>query len=301
MTEFISLKSITQAHEMMGIEKPKHPLVSVFRHTPETIKYFGDIKISTDFYFVALKDGINGKFGYGRSHYDFEEGFMTFVAPGQVITLQQSEVNYEDHGWSLIFHPDLIRRSELGRNIEKYSFFDYEVNEALHLSIKEKQILTELVLKIEEEIGQNIDKHTQKLIVSNIELLLDYCTRYYDRQFYTRTNLNKDISIRFEDFIKEYFKSEKQLEHGIPSVKFCSEQLNMSSNYMSDLLKKETGKNAQDHIHSFIIEKAKNILLNSKETVSQVAYRLGFEYSQHFSKVFKTKTGMTPKEYRISN
>lgn len=301
MSDFIILKSVSEALQLMGIEKPKHPLIHVFRHTPGIRTNYGDVKITGDLYFISMKDGIRGSFTYGRNSYDYNEGSMTFIAPGQVVMPGETETADHSKGWSILFHPDLIRRSELNRNIDKYSFFDYEVNEALHLSDKEKQILTDLANKIEAEIDQNIDKHTQKLIVSNLELILDYCTRYYDRQFYTRSNLNKDTVARFEDFLKDYFKAEKQLVNGIPSVKYCGEQLNMSANYLSDLLKKETGRNAHDHIQSFIVDKAKTILLNSNDSVSQVAYGLGFEYSQHFSKLFKAKTGMSPKEYRILN
>jgi AraC-like DNA-binding protein len=172
------------------------------------------------------------------------------------------------------------------------------VNEALFLSDKEKKALGKIVKTIEEEIDQNIDQYTQKLVISNLELLLDYCMRYYDRQFFTRTNLNQDTASEFESFLKQYFKDNKQLITGIPSVKYCATEIGMSPNYLSDLLKKETGKSALDHIQSFIIEKAKTILLNSNETVSQVAYGLGFEYPQHFSKIFKKKVGISPAEYR---
>lgn len=302
MSDIIYIESVTQVHDLMGIEKPKHPLISVFRHTPETSIDFSDIRLAFDLYFIALKDGIRGKFKYGRSTYDFEEGALTFISPGQVISEPEgSEIDSESQSWNILIHPDLIRKSPLGKNIENYSFFNYDINEALHLSNKEKKSLSELVSKIEEEIDQNMDKHTQKLIVSNLELLFDYCGRYYDRQFYTRSNMNKDTVPQFEEILKTYFRDEKQLDIGLPTVKYCSEQIGMSANYMSDLLKKETGRNAQDHIHSYVIEKAKNILLNTNDTISQVAYGLGFDYSQHFSKIFKAKTGMSPKEYRNVN
>ena len=300
MSNIIRIKTVAEAHKFMNLEKPKHPLVSVFQHTSDMITNFGDVRIVGDLYFISLKDGIKGSLVYGRSTYDFEEGTMVFTAPGQVV-VPQNEVQIDSRGWSILFHPDLIRKSELIRTIDNYTFFGYEVNEALHVSEREKQTLTELVHKIELEIEQNMDRHTQKLIVSNIELMLDYCTRYYDRQFYTRTNVNKDIVSRFEDLLKTYFKAEKQRELGIPSVRYCGEELFMSPNYLSDLLKKETGRTAQDHIHSFIVEKAKTILLNSGESITQVAFDLGFEYSQHFSKLFKIKTGMSPKEYRKIN
>lgn len=299
--DFIHFNSISEVHRVMGFEKPQHPLISIFQHKPGYAKGMEDMRITSSLYFIALKEGFRGSFAYGRNSYDFEEGSMIFMAPGQVMGSKEVEEESDARGWSLLFHPDLIRKSELGKTIDTYSFFDYEVNEALHVSDKEKQVLNDLIEKIQEEIASNIDKHSQKLIVTNVQLLLDYCTRYYDRQFYTRSNLNRDVFSRFEHLLKEYFRSEKQLATGIPSVRFCSEELNMSANYLSDLLKKETGRNAQDHIHSFVIDKAKTLLLNSNEPVSQVAFGLGFEYSQHFSKMFKAKTGMSPREYRSLN
>ncbi len=299
--DFIHFNSISEVHRVMGFEKPQHPLISIFQHKPGYAKGMEDMRITSSLYFIALKEGFRGSFAYGRNSYDFEEGSMIFMAPGQVMGSKEVEEESDARGWSLLFHPDLIRKSELGKTIDAYSFFDYEVNKALHISDKEKKDLNDLIEKIQEEIASNIDKHSQKLIVTNVQLLLDYCTRYYDRQFYTRSNLNRDVFSRFEHLLKEYFRSEKQLATGIPSVRFCSEELNMSANYLSDLLKKETGRNAQDHIHSFVIDKAKTLLLNSNEPVSQVAFGLGFEYSQHFSKMFKAKTGMSPREYRSLN
>ena len=226
---------------------------------------------------------------------------MILTGPGQVITMSETIITEETGGWSLYFHRDLIRKSDLGRKIDKYNFFSYEANEALHLSEDEKEILTDCIHKIEKEITQNIDKHSQNLIISNIELLLNYCTRFYDRQFYTRTNMNKDIVTKFEKLLSDYYDSELQLENGVPTVKYCAEKLNHSANYLSDLLKKETGRNAMDHIHFFVIEKAKTILLNSQDTVSEIAYDLGFEYPQSFGKLFKNKTGISPARYRSLN
>ena len=250
---------------------------------------------------VSLKDGITGTIGYGRNSYDFSDGTMIFTKPNQVIYGKKEEIAKESKGWMLLFHSDLIRKSELGRSIGSYSFFDYEVHEALHLSEDEQQTVTELVRKIEREYNQNIDKHSQKLIVSNIELILDYCMRYYDRQFYVRTNLNQDHVSEFEQLLKDYFASERPSELGLPSVKYCGEALNMSPNYLSDLLKKETGKNAKDHIYAFVVNRAKNKLLGTTDSISEIAYDLGFEYPQHFSKLFKSKTGMSPVKYRSMN
>ncbi|MEM8887119.1 MAG: helix-turn-helix domain-containing protein [Bacteroidota bacterium] len=301
MSDLIHINSVSDAHRLMGFDKPQHPLISIFQHKPGMANASKNMRITSSLYFIALKEGFKGSFAYGRNSYDFEEGTMIFMAPGQVMGSKEVEEESDARGWTVLFHPDLIRKSELGQSIDSYSFFDYEVNEALHVSDKEKQVLNDQVEKIKDEIASNIDKHSQRLIVTNLQLLLDYCTRYYDRQFYTRTNLNRDVFSRFEHLLKDYFRAEKQLATGIPSVRFCSEELNMSANYLSDLLKKETGRNAQDHIHSFIIDKAKTLLLSSNEPVGQVAYGLGFEYSQHFSKMFKAKTGMSPREYRSVN
>lgn len=302
MNSIVHIKSITQAQELFGMPLPKHPLVSVMwaRDFPDFSQYSG-LKFNTDLYMVSLKDGITGSMGYGRNTYDFSEGTMVFSKPNQVLSSEDKEVAEDAKGWMLLFHPDLIRKSELGSTIGNYSFFDYEVHEALHLSEDEKAILTDLVLKIEVEINQNIDKHSQKLIISTIELLLDYCNRYYDRQFYVRTNLNQDHITEFEGFLKDYFKGEKPTEIGLPSVKYCGEMLNMSPNYLSDLLKKETGKSAKEHIYAFVINRAKNRLLGTTESISAIAYDLGFEYPQHFSKLFKKQTGMSPAKYRSLN
>jgi AraC-like DNA-binding protein len=226
---------------------------------------------------------------------------MVFVAPDQVASFGDSGKELDNSGWTIIFHPDLIRRSELGRNIGQYSFFDYEAHESLHLSEKEQQMLAEFVGNIIRELDQNIDKHSQELVIINLESILKYCSRYYDRQFYTRTNLNKDYITRFEAYLETYFSSEELLNKGIPSVQDCGKSLNMSGSYLSDLLKAETGRSAKDHIHSYTIKKAKMLLLNSKASVGEVAFQIGFEYPQHFSKLFKSKTGMSPSEYRNLN
>lgn len=302
MREIIEFHSISSALHAMGLDKPKHPLVAAFNHRDiKNGPRFAGKSIVSSFYIMEYKEGETSSFEYGRTTYDFEEGTLIFLAPGQVLTVNEWYERDTVNGWTLLFHPDLIRKSQLGQNIDTYSFFSYEANEALHISEEEKNIITGLRDKIVQEYSQNIDRQSQKLIVTSIELLLDYCTRYYNRQFYTRENLNKDIITRFESLLKSYYASNKPLEQGIPSVKYCGEALNMSPNYFSDLLKKETGRNAQDHIHLFVIEKAKTQLLNSVESISHIAYDLGFEYPQNFSKLFKKKTGLTPKAFRGVN
>ncbi len=302
MREIIEFNSISQALHAMGLDKPKHPLISVFNHKDikDGPQFIGKGVVST-FYMLEYKEGKSGSFEYGRTSYDFEEGTLIFMAPGQVLKVDEWEEEEANNSWTLLFHPDLIRKSQLGQNIDKYSFFSYDVNESLHISDDEKNIIKDLRDKIILEYNQNIDKQSQKLIVTSLELLLDYCTRYYNRQFYTRENLNKDIVTRFEELLKAYYGSNTALELGMPSVKYCGEQLNMSPNYFSDMLKKETGRNAQDHIHSFVIERAKTQLLNSEESIGQIAYGLGFEYPQNFSKLFKKKVGMSPAVYRNVN
>ncbi len=302
MKDIIRLKTISESHDAMGLKKPKHPLVSVFMHKDfKPKKELGNVKLSFDFYQVILKKCNEGSFQYGRNSYDFKEGTMIFTSPGQVVSFDNISKEHEPKGWTLAFHPDLIRKSELGKNIDNYSFFSYDVHEALHLSDEEKQTIKDLLEKIIKEYSQNIDKHSQKLIISNIELMLDYCTRYYDRQFYVRTNLNSDVVSSFERLLKDYYRSERPLDLGIPTVSYCGTELGMSPNYLSDLLKKETGRNAQEHIHHYVVEKAKTSLLSTTDSISQIAYELGFEYPQHFSKLFKKKTSISPAEYRSVN
>jgi AraC-like DNA-binding protein len=298
------INSISQAHQAMGLPAPKHPLVTVVDTKDFDSKLdFNGVKIINNLYQITLKQLGCGNLMYGKNSYDYEEGTLVFTAPGQVTTFEgEMPANDDaDNGWTLAFHPDLIRRSSLADKMSQYSFFNYEVNEALHLSEEELDTIEGLLDKIVKEYSQNLDKHSQNLIISNIELLLDYCTRFYDRQFYTRSNLNLDHISKFEKLLKKYYETEVVDEKGLPNVKYIASELNFSSSYLSDLLKKETGKTAQEHIHLFVIEKAKNKLLNSENSISEIGYALGFEYPQHFSNLFKSKTGMSPSEYRNLN
>ncbi|MEE9361847.1 MAG: helix-turn-helix domain-containing protein [Cellulophaga sp.] len=297
-----TIKSVSQAHELLQLTKPLHPLISVFHHSEPNLRTdFEGVTFSMNLYMIGLKDGELGTFQYGRNSYDYDSGTMVFVSPNQIFSPQNSQIAKNSKGWTLLFHPDLIRKSELGKNINKCSFFSYESREALHISEKEREFITQLQKTIESEYSQNIDKHTQDLIVVNLESILKYCKRYYDRQFYTRTNLNKDYLIKFEQFLENYFTSHQLAANGIPSINKCGEALNMSGHYLSDLLKNETGKSAKERIHFKLVEKAKNILLTTDSSISEVAYDLGFEYPNHFSKLFKAKTGMSPSEYRNLN
>ena len=291
----LHIKTIGQLHDLLGYDKPKHPLITVI--DVEKLEVPAEMmqqRMTGDLYIIMMKDGDCG-LQYGRNHYDFEEGVLTFIAPNQVVA---SDGPVSATGWMLFFHPDLIRRSNLGTTIDDYTFFSYEVHEALHLSAKEQDILNDCVKKIEFECDQNIDGHSQTLLVSNLELLLNYCNRFYGRQFHTRTNHHKDVVSQVEGLLKEYYTSGKQLETGAPNVKFFADHVHLSPNYLSDLLKKETGKNMKEHINDFVVDKAKTILLNSSNQVSEIAYDLGFNYPHYFSRLFKKKTGMTPQEYR---
>lgn len=298
------INTISQAHQSVGLPAPRHPLISVV----ETADFrpamdFRGLRVVNNLYQITLKQQGCGNLMYGKNSYDYEEGTLVFTSPGQV-TVFEGEMSYDnenDKGWTLAFHPDLIRKSKLSDKIDGYSFFHYAVHEALHLSEDELNTIEDLLDKIVKEYSQNLDKHSQNLINSNIELLLDYCTRFYDRQFYTRTNLNTDVVSKFERLLKAYYRSEEVKNMGIPTVHYLARKMNFSSNYLSDLLKKETGKTAHEHIHLFVIDRAKNILLNSGQSISEIGYSLGFEYPQHFSNLFKSKTGMSPSEYRNLN
>lgn len=302
MNEIIPIQSITEAHELMGQAAPKHPLISI-QYDKETCfnPDFVGARMTFDAYLIMFKDKRSGSMGYGRNSYDFQEGTLVFMAPGQVMEVPEVEVLENSLGWSLAFHPDLIRKSHLAEIMDEYSFFSYEVNEALHLSAEEQQHILDVIRQIEKEYSQPIDRHSQRLIISNLELLLNYCTRFYDRQFYTRTNFNQDFVSDFEHILKAYFKSDRPRESGIPQISYFARELNMSTNYLSDLLKKETGKSAKAHINEFLVDKAKTALLSSNSSVSQIAYDLGFEYPQSLSRLFKSKTGISPNEYRNLN
>jgi AraC-like DNA-binding protein len=304
MSNTYIIDSIAQAHQSLGLDKPKHPLVTVAKAKDfKRVSDFQDVKVIVNLYQVILKSGGCGNLQYGKNSYDYEEGTLVFIAPGQVTESDGSFEPNDDknEGWTLAFHPDLIRKSSLGEKINQYSFFNYDISEALHLSDDERKTIEELLDKIIKEYSLNLDRHSQHLIISNIELLLDYCLRFYDRQFYTRTNINTDVVSKFERLLQAYYQTDRVADLGLPNVNYCAKELRLSPNYLSDLLKKETGKTAQEHIHLYVIEKAKNSLLNSTYSISEIGYDLGFEYPQHFSNLFKSKTGVSPREYRNMN
>ncbi|MCU0421416.1 MAG: helix-turn-helix transcriptional regulator [Bacteroidia bacterium] len=301
MKPIIQLQHIAEINNFVN-NKTNHPLVAVvdFSKTDEYLEE--GTRLSADFYTIMFKNYCANKVRYGRQSIDFQEGSLICIAPKQVLIMDtEIEKRKDMMGWGLFFHPDLLRGTSLAAKMKDYTFFNYEVSEALHLSDKEKQILFDCVQKIASELQENIDNHSQNLIVSNIELLLNYCARYYGRQFITRRSNNNSIVLQIEKLLNEYFKSTQLKESGLPTVKYLADQVNLSPGYLSDLLKKETGMNAQDHIHYHLIEEAKNILLSSNQSVSEIAYSLGFEYPQYFSKLFKLKTGHTPNAYRTLN
>ena len=301
MKPIIQIKSISEINNFVQ-SKTKHPLVAVVDFSKLDEQMEEGTRIGCDFYSIMFKNYCANKLRYGRQTYDFQEGSLVCIAPKQVLTMDSEIEKKEDMmGWGLFFHPDLLRGTSLGNKMNDYTFFSYETSEALHLSDKEKQILFDCVQKIESELQENIDIHSQTLLVSNIELLLNYCSRYYSRQFITRKSINSNTVAQVQTLLKNYFKTEKLQEKGLPTVKYLADNVHLSASYLSDLLKKETGMNAQDHIHYYLIEEAKNVLLNTDNSVSEIAYSLGFEYPQYFSKLFKQKTGQTPIEYRNLN
>lgn len=277
----------------------KHPLVSVVdlsKADPRqgSSMYFG-------FYTIFLKDVKCGDLVYGRNTYDYQEGTLVFLAPRQVAGLNSNGETYQPKGYALVFHPDLINGTSLGRHVQDYTFFGYHSTEALHLSERERKLVLDCFSKIEYELEQGIDKHSKKLIVANIELFLDYCIRFYERQFITRDHVYRGVLVRFEILVNDYFHSEKPQIIGLPSVAYFADALNLSPNYFGDLVKKETGKTAQEYIQSKLIDIAKERIFDTSKTVSQLAYELGFKYPQHFARLFKQRVGHSPLEFRSLN
>lgn len=277
----------------------KHPLISVLDISKAAPRqgskmYFG-------FYVVFLKDVKCGDLIYGRNTYDYQEGTLIFMAPGQVAGVNGNGEYYQPKGHLLAFDADLIHGTSLGKHIQDYNFFGYQSNEALHLSDKEKSIVLDCFSKIDYELDCSIDKHSKKLIVSNIELFLDYCILFYDRQFIMRDHVHQGIIERFDNLLNQYFVSDKPQKVGLPSVAYCADAMNLSANYFGDLIKKETGKTAQEYIQFKLIDLAKEKIFDSDKTVNQIAYELGFKYPQHFARLFKKQVGQTPLEYRNLN
>ena len=297
----IHTKSIAEIRAVFGLDKPTHPLITIL--DTEKLVYREETvgkRFSSDLYCIALKDS-NCGIDYGRNSYDFDDGVLIFTAPKQVIKVKKTQEINQVKGWMLYFHPDLIRNTALGSKIDAYNFFNYEVHEALHLSENEQNTLNQIVQLIQDEIKERIDNHSQQVLVSNIELLLNYSKRFYQRQFNTRSANNIDIVSRVELLLKGYYSKNQLIEKGQPTIQYLADHCHLSASYLSDLLAKETGRSAKDHINDFLVDKAKHLLLSSTDSISGIAYTLGFNYPHYFGRLFKQKTGKTPQEYRQMN
>lgn len=273
-----------------------HPLVSAIDLSKAAPRQFS--RMSYGFYTIFLKDVVCGDLRYGKQYYDYQEGTLIFLAPGQLIGVENNGEYYQPQGYALVFHADLLLGTPLGQHMHEYSFFSYEVNEALHVSERERQIVFDCLNKIKYELEHAVDKHSKALIVSNIELFLGYCKRFYDRQFITRDSVNRDILEKFENLLNAYFQSDLPQKLGLPTVNYIAQELHLSANYFGDLFKKETGQSAQDYIQAKLIEVAKLKLFDPAKTVNEIAYELGFKYPQHFSRLFKQRVGSSPNEFR---
>jgi len=294
----VHFRSLSVLHEAMGISAPLHPLISIIdygetRFDPKTFEN----GTKSDFYKISFKTEFNGKIRYGQGYYDFENGGMSFVSPGQILRMDNEEADYS--GMSLHIHPDFIRPYSLLKKTKDYTFFSYSAAEALYLSEKEKKTISGVFENIKNELNERIDQFSQDVIISQIELLLTYSNRFYNRQFITRKSVNNDLLAKMEDLLNNFFNKEKGIK-GLPTVEYVASQLNLTPRYLSDMLRHHTGQNAQQHIHDKLIEKAKEYLSESQFSVSETAYQLGFEHPQSFSKLFKKKTEITPNEYKQS-
>jgi AraC family transcriptional activator of pobA len=291
--------SISELHKALGFPKPLHPLVSLVNYADIKTPYEKLPKaLLLNFYKISYKKNLTGKIKYGQNYYDFDEGGLSFISPNQVISSAEDEKDYS--GYTLLFHPDFIRNYHLDTKIKTFGFFSYSVNEALFLSDKEKQIIFSVFENIREELNSTIDDFSQDVVVSHIEVLLNYSNRFYRRQFITRKAVNHDLLTHLEQILNAYFEQEEALQKGLPTVEYLAVQLNVSPRYLSDLLRSLTGQNAQQHIHDKLIEKAKEYLTSTNLSVSEIAYQLGFEQPQSFNRLFKKKTNHTPIEYKQS-
>lgn len=296
----ITINSISELHRLMGLPKPLHPLISLINMDKvQSSEKTEERHFLLNFYGVSLKKNISGKLKYGQNYFDFDEGVLAMTAPKQILSVG-SEENYKVSGYWLVFHSDFILNYPLGKAIKDYGFFSYAVNEALHLSDKEEKMLEGIFKNIEQEYQTSIDQFSQDVMVSHLELFLNYCNRFYNRQFLTRKKAGHDLLSKMEELLDEYFKNDNLIESGLPTVQYFAEKMNVSSNYLSDMLRALTGKSTQQHIHEKLIEKAKETLITTNLSVSEIAYQLGFEHSQSFSKFFKNKINLTPIQFRAS-
>lgn len=293
------IQSITEVHRMMGLSKPHHPLISIIDLEGIQDDDSGANGVIFDFYVVAMKRGCDKLF-YGQQKYDFDEGVMAFLSPGQILRGEEGGVPPNLEGWMLFIHPDFLWNTSLAKKIKQYEYFGYSTNEALFLSDKEETIINGIVENIKQEYQSNIDKFSQEVIIAQLELLFTYAQRFYERQFITRKITNNKVLNRVEEILVDYFDKEDLLSKGLPTVQFIADKLNISNKYLSSLLKQLTGQTTQQHIHNKLIDKAKEKLSTTDLSVSEIAYDLGFEHSQSFSKLFKSKTNQSPLEFRAS-
>ncbi len=297
MKELLEIPTIKEYNDYMGVETI-HPLISIIDFSE--VRSLHRYRTMLGFYAMFFKDKTCGDMRYGRGRYDYTAGAVITMGPKQVFNFDAKGEEFQPEGVGLLFHPDLIRGTELAKNIRQYSFFSYEMNEALHLSPAERAVIDDCIEKIKIELNRPLDRFTKKLVVSNLEMMLDYCLRFFDRQFNTRKTVNKDILTKFEDYINDYLRSGKAEAEGMPNVTVCADAMHLSPNYFSDLVKKETGRSALDFIHAMVTTTAKEMIYDDSLSLSEIAYRLGFKYPQHFSRFFKKNTGMTPNQYRDS-
>lgn len=297
MEEFIKLDEVDKYNKLFGLET-LHPLVSVVDLSKAT-RWPTRLKINYGVYALYLKDVKCGNIIYGRQSYDYQDGTIVAFAPGQVTVTELLE-DVQPRAYGILFHPDLIRGTALGQEIKGYSFFSYETREALHLSEEERQTVMDCLHKIEAELEHAIDKHSRRLITANIGLLLDYCMRFYERQFTTREEVNRDIIVRFERLLDDYFDSDAPQREGLPTVRYFADKVCLSPNYFGDMIRRQTGQTASDYIQNKLIERTKEALLSTDSTMSEIAYGLGFQYPQHLSRMFKRVTGLTPGEFRTA-
>ena len=294
-------KTISEFHQFRNLSRPEHPLVSVINLEQLRKLHGNETSLVFDFYSIALKRNFNAKIRYGQQSYDFDEGIMFFIAPGQVFRIEvEKDSRLNQSGWMLLIHPDFLWNTPLAKTIKQYEYFDYTANEALFLSEKEETMIIGVMQNIAQEYHSTIDKFSQNIIISQLELLLNYADRFYHRQFLTRKITNHKILDRLEEILTEYFNSDNLTDKGLPTVQFIAEALNVSPGYLSGLLKTLTGQSTQQHIHDKLIEKAKEKLSVTNLSVSEIAYQLGFEHPQSFSKLFKSKTDLSPLEFRQS-
>lgn len=297
MNQLVKLENVDQYNKLYGLET-RHPLISIIDLTKAT-QTVNHVQMNYGLYALFLKQTKSCNIKYGRTSYDYEAGTIVCFAPGQTAAVELIEDEVAPEVYGILFHPDLIRGTSLGKSIKTYTFFSYAVNEALHLSEQERGIVMDCLAKISIELEHAIDKHSKVLIAMNIELLLNYCMRFYERQFISRSDTNQNALTKFEQLLDDYFQSELPIQEGLPSVKYFADKICLSSNYFGDMIKKETGKTPQEHIQDKVIELAKEHIADTEETVSEIAYTLGFQYPQHFCRLFKKRIGYTPNEYRL--